>query len=123
MKHMPDDKPRPFRTGCYWVGPFRWLKPPALRLNPIRGCFLDKSHSFTGIEPNPKTILTASMPWRDAFPEFKNNVYGTLLSGYRHREGMTQEALSRMTGIPRRHISEMENGKRPIEKETAFPSS
>ena len=60
-----------------------------------------------------------SVPWRDAFPEFKNNVYGTLLSGYRHREGMTQEALSRMTGIPRRHISEMENGKRPIEKETA----
>jgi DNA-binding XRE family transcriptional regulator len=65
------------------------------------------------------TDLTESVPWRDAFPEFKNNVYGTLLSGYRHREGMTQEALSRMTGIPRRHISEMENGKRPIEKETA----
>jgi plasmid maintenance system antidote protein VapI len=27
--------------------------------------------------------------------------------------------LSEMTGIPRRHISEMEHGKRPIGKETA----
>ena len=69
------------------------------------------------------TDLTESIPWRDAFPEFKDNVYETFLSGYQHRDGMTQEALSWMTGISRRRISEMENGKRPIEKETAFPSS
>ena len=32
---------------------------------------------------------------------------------------MTQAQLSKMTGIPQRHISEMENGKRPIGKENA----
>ncbi len=35
------------------------------------------------------------------------------------REGLTQRQLSEMTGIPQRHLSEMENGKRIIGKETA----
>ena len=60
-----------------------------------------------------------SVPWRDAFAEFMGNEVGTLLSGYRHREGLTQMQLSELTGIPQRHISEMENGKRIIGKETA----
>ena len=55
-----------------------------------------------------------SIPWRDAFPEFQGNEAGTILSGYRHREGMTQTQLAEATGIPQRHISEMENGKRII---------
>ena len=54
------------------------------------------------------------VPWRDAFPEFQGNEAGTVLSGYRHREGMTQTQLAEATGIPQRHISEMENGKRII---------
>lgn len=65
------------------------------------------------------TDVSDSIPWRDAFPEFKENEVGTLLSGYRSREGMTQTELSRLTGIPQRHISEMEHGKRIIGKETA----
>jgi DNA-binding XRE family transcriptional regulator len=63
--------------------------------------------------------ISDNVPWREAFPEFTENFGGTLLSGFRYREGMTQEKLSHITGIPRRHISEMENGKRPIGKETA----
>jgi DNA-binding XRE family transcriptional regulator len=55
-----------------------------------------------------------SIPWREAFPEFQDNEAGTVLSGYRHREGMTQMQLAEVTGIPQRHISEMENGKRII---------
>ena len=55
-----------------------------------------------------------SIPWRDAFSEFQGNEAGTILSGYRHREGMTQMQLSEATGVPQRHISEMENGKRII---------
>ena len=62
--------------------------------------------------------ISESVPWREAFPEFAENAPGTVLSGFRHREGMTQEGLSHNTGIPRRHISEMENGKRPIGKES-----
>ncbi|WP_368860855.1 transcriptional regulator [Desulforhabdus sp. TSK] len=42
-----------------------------------------------------------------------------MLVGARGKEGLTQKQLSVLTGIPQRHISEMENGKRPIGKETA----
>lgn len=55
----------------------------------------------------------------EAFPEYAANPVGTALSGYRHREGLTQMELSRITGIPQRHISEMEHGKRTIGKEAA----
>ena len=63
--------------------------------------------------------ISDAIPWREAFPEFAENTPGTLLSGFRHREDMTQETLSRTTGIPRRHISEMENGKRTMGKVNA----
>lgn len=39
--------------------------------------------------------------------------------GARAREGLTQKQLSGITGVPARHISEMENGKRPIGKAMA----
>ena len=57
-----------------------------------------------------------SVPWREAFPEFTGNEPGTCLAASRSKNGMTQATLSDLTGIPRRHISEMENGKRPIGK-------
>jgi DNA-binding XRE family transcriptional regulator len=41
------------------------------------------------------------------------------LRGARGKEGVTQRQLAELTGIPQRHISEMEHGKRPIGKETA----
>ncbi|MCM0083931.1 helix-turn-helix transcriptional regulator [Geomonas sp. Red32] len=55
-----------------------------------------------------------SVAWREAFPEFQENAVGSTLAGYRHRQGLTQVELSASTGIPQRHISEMENGKRII---------
>ncbi len=42
-----------------------------------------------------------------------------LLAGYRYRENLTQQKLSELTGIPQRHISEMENSKRGIGKDNA----
>jgi transcriptional regulator with XRE-family HTH domain len=41
------------------------------------------------------------------------------LAGARHREGLTQRELAEKSGIAQRHISEMENGKRPIGKKNA----
>ncbi len=41
------------------------------------------------------------------------------LRGIRYREDLTQKQLADLTGIPQRHISEMENGKRSIGKERA----
>ena len=61
-----------------------------------------------------------SIPWRDAFPkEFTYNKSGTALRGARQKENLTQIKLSEKTGIPQRHISEMELGKRPIGKKNA----
>ncbi len=64
---------------------------------------------------NTKSIRS----WRDSFPELHGNETGVYLSGARHREGMTQRVLADKSGIPQRHISEMENGKRPIGKKNA----
>jgi DNA-binding XRE family transcriptional regulator len=45
---------------------------------------------------------------------------GDVLRIYRENAGLTQTALGqRMGGVPRQHISNMENGKRPIGKDTA----
>jgi transcriptional regulator with XRE-family HTH domain len=41
------------------------------------------------------------------------------LRGARIKAAITQTRLSELTGIPQRHISEMELGKRPIGKESA----
>ena len=38
----------------------------------------------------------------------------TVLSGARYRKSLTQQMLSDLTGISRRHLSEMEQGKRSI---------
>ena len=61
-----------------------------------------------------------SIPWDQAFNEFADNKTGAFLAGARHKEGLTQVKLSAMTGIPQRHISEMEQGKRPIGKKNAI---
>ncbi len=64
--------------------------------------------------------VSDSISWRDAFPkELIENEPGTCLAGARHKEGLTQVQLSKKTGIPQRHISEMENGKRTIGKKNA----
>lgn len=58
-------------------------------------------------------------PWREAFPEFAGNERGTILRGARLKEELSQKELAEKTGIPQRHISEMETGKRPIGKKRA----
>jgi len=64
--------------------------------------------------------ISESIPWRECFPEITDEqLPGICLKGARGKEDMTQKRLSELTGIPQRHISEMENGKRPIGKETA----
>lgn len=61
-----------------------------------------------------------TVPWENLFSEYsREELPGIILAGSRIKEGLTQKQLSDMTGISRRHISEMENGRRPIKKETA----
>ena len=60
-----------------------------------------------------------SIPWRESIYFKDMPLPGSYLAGFRHREGMTQMELAERSGIPRRHISEMETGKRPIGKSNA----
>lgn len=55
----------------------------------------------------------------EVFPEYEGKEKVIALRGYRNREDLTQRQLAELTGIPQRHLSEMENGKRPIGKENA----
>jgi DNA-binding XRE family transcriptional regulator len=52
----------------------------------------------------------------EVFPDFN---IGHALRGLRSRERLTQKQLAEMIGAKPSHISEMENGKRPIGKEMA----
>jgi DNA-binding XRE family transcriptional regulator len=62
------------------------------------------------------TITDEAMDASDLLPSLTPAV---VLSGVRYRENLTQQQLSQLTGIPRRHLSEMENGKRPIGRTNA----
>lgn len=55
----------------------------------------------------------------EVFPEYLGRESQVALRAYRNRENLTQKELAERTGIPQHHISEMENGKRPIGKERA----
>jgi DNA-binding XRE family transcriptional regulator len=65
------------------------------------------------------TETTDNLTIEEVFPELLSNRAGVSLRGLRHRENLTQVGLAAVTGIPQRHLSEMENGKRPIGKENA----
>ena len=54
--------------------------------------------------------------WEESSVFPRDNAPGVFLAGARYREDLSQRALAEMTGIPQRHISEMENGKRPVGK-------
>ncbi|MFH2065339.1 MAG: helix-turn-helix domain-containing protein [Pseudomonadota bacterium] len=66
------------------------------------------------------TDVSDHIPARELFSEYKDEeLPGVALRGARFKEDMTQKQLSEVTGIPQRHISMMENGKRPIGKNIA----
>ncbi len=60
--------------------------------------------------------VSGSRPVREFFRENcrEEELPGLSLVGARYKEDMTQKELSKLTGIPQGHISQMENGKRPI---------
>lgn len=59
--------------------------------------------------------------WRDvAKKEIRQfSEAGVMLRGCRYKKGITQFELAEAIGVSQHHISEMENGKRPIGKEMA----
>ncbi len=66
------------------------------------------------------TQETSAMPWREAAGVLDDGeLPGLCVRGGRVKEGLTQAQLAQLVGIPQRHVSEMEHGKRPIGKEMA----
>ena len=63
-----------------------------------------------------------STHWREVFKEEleKYGEAGLMLSGCRHKAELTQKEVADKLGISQNHISEMENGKRPIGKVMAL---
>ena len=68
-------------------------------------------------QPRKKRI-----PWRDVAKKeiHQFSEAGVMLRGCRYKKGITQVELAKAIGINQHHISEMENGKRPIGKEMAI---
>lgn len=65
------------------------------------------------------TEETTVVPWREALGVKDEELPGHCVKGGRYKEGLTQVQLAKLIGVPQRHISEMENNKRPIGKEMA----
>ncbi len=57
-----------------------------------------------------------SISLEEIFPDLHA---GSAIRGLRHREGMTQAQLAEKIGVSVQRVSEMENSRREIDKETA----
>ncbi len=91
--------------------------------NPLEARFIGNGEKIGKLKDYAKRIglqdTSDSVSIAEAFPEYFANPLGLALRGARGREGLTQAQLAEVTGIPQRHISEMENGKRQIGRERA----
>jgi len=96
-------------------------KPPTETIElRFSGPIVNMARAIESLRPLGFVDTSDSVPWRQAYPEYtEKQLIGKALAGARHKEKLTQIQLAVMIGIPQRHISEMENGKRPIGKEMA----
>jgi hypothetical protein len=82
------------------------IRVPIQDVDKIRKLLNDAGHRVDIYE---KELFASDEVFPDSHP-------GQMLRGLRVREGITQAQLSQKTGLHTRHISEMENDKRPIGK-------
>jgi len=71
------------------------------------------------LEKNGCEFVEDNQELADAKELFAKRTPANMLIGARGKENVSQIQLSELTGIPRRHISDMENGRRPIGKQNA----
>lgn len=83
------------------------------------GPIVNMAQAIEALKPLGFVDTSDSIPWREVLKYKDEELPSVCLRGGRYREGLTQIQLAELTGIPQRHISEMENGKRPIGKEMA----
>ena len=110
----------------------RTKKPPTKRRRPVEkdnndsimilvSCpVIKENHVKQYLEKNVCFYIDEEQEWADARGLFAQRSSANMLIGARGKENITQIKLSKLTGIPRRHISDMENGRRPIGKQSAL---
>jgi len=69
-----------------------------------------------GVEEETDDDEWAPVPCEDIFSDAHP---GVVLRGLRYREELTQKELAEKTGVKQSHISNMENGTRPVSKSMA----
>ncbi len=74
---------------------------------------------FTGPAANREKAVKALSKFGFTDMSELSSDAGKLLADTRLRKNITQQELSKLTGIPQRYISEMENSKRTISEEGA----
>jgi len=79
----------------------------------------DVKHIKQYLEKHGCVCIDDRQEWLDAKGLFAERTPANMLIGARGKESITQIQLAELTGIPRRHISDMENGRRPIGKQNA----
>ncbi|MCE5318210.1 MAG: helix-turn-helix domain-containing protein [Parachlamydia sp.] len=80
-----------------------------------------KTHHTDGNVTDVRSTLNERKNWNDFFKnELENHPkQGLYLKGLRLREGYSQKELGALIEVSRYHISAMEHGTRPIDKEQA----
>ena len=80
-----------------------------------------KTRHIKRAHPKSKTPKKKNISWREAAKKDikKHSEGGQMLRGARFKAEISQRKLAETIGIRQHHISEMENGKRPIGKEMA----
>ena len=127
--HMPPTKHTSSRVVLHTVGPAARLKEACTALASL-GFTIVPATDVTSSDPlwtagigdaAPVTLTMLSddalIPAAAAVSHLLGSPQaGQALAGARGKEGLSQRQLAALTGIPQRHISEMEHGKRPIGK-------
>ena len=78
---------------------------------------LRKLYGSVQVTNDDETVDITSTAWWKKM-QAKSHT-GTVLWTYRDNAGLTLERLSKLSGIAKSHLSDMENGKRPIGQRTA----
>ncbi|GFO63676.1 helix-turn-helix domain-containing protein [Geomonas paludis] len=95
----------------------RTKKRPTEELVPLH-LMVHPAHVAAITEYAEQLEQSESVPWREVAGR-RGSVPASVLRGARGKAALTQTRLSELSGIPQRHLSEMERGKRPIGRETA----
>lgn len=86
---------------------------------PKADCLRFRKPTWILVEDENEESQEDLVRWEESSVFPRDNAPGVFLAGARYREDLSQRALAEMTGIPQHHISEMENGKRPVGKANA----